>query len=81
MPICFRLFAQDARRAASRARASAGKSIAASMPMIAMTTNNSINVNPRFLVLTVFSPIRAGVSLTSFWTSLQRSSSVLTPAC
>ena len=34
------------RRAASRARARAGKSIAASMPMIAMTTNSSIRVNP-----------------------------------
>jgi hypothetical protein len=46
------LFAQDARRAASLARASAGSSIAASMPMIAMTTSSSISVNPRgFLII------------------------------
>ena len=44
--ICFRLFAQDARRAASRARARAGRSIAARIPMMAMTTSNSIRVNP-----------------------------------
>jgi hypothetical protein len=46
------LFWHDARRAASRARASAGSSIAASMPMIAMTTSSSIYVNPRgFLII------------------------------
>jgi hypothetical protein len=50
------LFAHDDRRAASRARARAGSKIAARMPMIAMTTNSSINVNPFFLIkITPFS--------------------------
>jgi len=40
------LFAQDALRAASLALASAGSKIAARMPMIAITTNSSINVKP-----------------------------------
>ena len=35
---CLRLFAQDPLRVASRARASAGSSIAARMPIMAMTT-------------------------------------------
>ena len=39
---------QLARRAASRARANAGSRIAAKMPMMAMTTNNSIKVKPLF---------------------------------
>jgi hypothetical protein len=34
-------------RADSRARANTGNTIAASIPMIAMTTNSSIRVNPR----------------------------------
>jgi hypothetical protein len=51
--ICFRLFWQLARRADSRARANAGSRIAARMPMIAITTNNSISVKPLvFMVLT-----------------------------
>lgn len=36
---------QDIARAFSRALANAGKSMAARMAMMAMTTNNSINVN------------------------------------
>jgi hypothetical protein len=51
IPICFRLLAQLARRADSRARANAGNNIAARMPMIAITTNNSINVNPLFVMM------------------------------
>ena len=45
-PHCFKLFWQLERRAASRARASAGNRIAARMPIIAITTNNSISVKP-----------------------------------
>jgi len=41
MPICFRLFMQLVRLALSRAEPIAGKSIPASIPIIAMTTNNS----------------------------------------
>jgi hypothetical protein len=44
MPICLSLFAQRARRAASRAACTAGKSNATKMAMIVMTTNNSTNV-------------------------------------
>jgi len=43
-PSCLRLFWQEDRRAASRARASAGSRIAARMPMMAMTTSSSISV-------------------------------------
>ena len=48
--ICFTLLRQDAWRAFSRARAKTGNRIAARMAMIAMTTSNSISVNPRFMV-------------------------------
>ncbi len=36
------------RRAASRAACTAGSNKAINTPMIAITTNNSISVNPRF---------------------------------
>jgi hypothetical protein len=55
-PHCFRLFAQEALRAASRARARAGSSIAASIPIIAITTSSSINVNPERCPLIVTIP-------------------------
>jgi hypothetical protein len=43
---------QLARRAFSRARANTGKRIAANIEIMAMTTNNSINVNAfRFIML------------------------------
>ena len=38
------------RRAASRARASAGKSIAANIPIMAITASNSINVKPDLFI-------------------------------
>ncbi len=44
--ICFRLFVQLERRAASRADWMAGSSNATRMPMMAITTNNSTRVNP-----------------------------------
>ena len=50
-PNCFRLLAQLARRAASRARAKAGRRMAARIPMMAMTTNNSISVKPLLLMI------------------------------
>src|SRR3954465_1736050 len=43
---CLRLFVHCVRRAASRAAWTAGRSKAMRMPMIAMTTNNSISVKP-----------------------------------
>ena len=46
MPICFSLFMQKICCALALACASAGRSMAARMAMMAMTTNNSINVNP-----------------------------------
>src|SRR5204862_2975660 len=45
-PICLRLLKHWVRRAFSRAAANAGSSMAAKMPMIAMTTNSSISVKP-----------------------------------
>ena len=45
-PHCLRLFWQLARRAASRARASDGRRMAAKMEMMPITTSNSIKVNP-----------------------------------
>jgi hypothetical protein len=45
-PICFRLFVHCARRAASRADWTAGKSNAIKTAMIAITTRSSINVKP-----------------------------------
>jgi hypothetical protein len=47
---CFRLLAHAARRAASRARDNAGNNSAARIAMIAITTNNSINVKPRCFI-------------------------------
>jgi hypothetical protein len=49
-PTCLRLFWQLDLRAASRARAKAGKRIAARMPIIAITTSNSMSVNPSFFI-------------------------------
>lgn len=46
MPNCLRLFWQLLRRAASRALERAGRSIAARIPMMAMTTSNSMRVKP-----------------------------------
>src|SRR5437868_2262622 len=46
-PSCFRLLVQEARRAASRADWTAGRSRAIKTAMIAMTTSNSIRVKPR----------------------------------
>src|ERR1700677_3342513 len=46
-PNCLRLFVHWARRAASRAAWTAGKSRAIRTAMIAITTSNSISVNPR----------------------------------
>ena len=47
MPICFRLLAHWERFARSLALLNAGKSIAARMAMIAMTTSYSMSVNQR----------------------------------
>src|SRR5215472_15526520 len=47
MPICLRLLTHCARRAASRAAWTAGRSRAISTAMIAITTSSSIRVNPR----------------------------------
>src|SRR5258707_10538814 len=47
MPICFMLLMHWARRAASRAAWTAGSRSAIRTAMIAMTTSNSISVNPR----------------------------------
>jgi len=44
--ICFRLFAQCARLAASLADCTAGNKRAIKTPMMAMTTNNSTRVKP-----------------------------------
>src|SRR5271154_3779289 len=44
--ICFKLFSQEARAAASRTFCTAGTSKPIRMAMIAITTNNSISVNP-----------------------------------
>src|SRR5579883_1143381 len=46
-PSCFRLLTHCARRAASRAAWTAGKSRAINTAMIAITTNSSISVKPR----------------------------------
>src|SRR5690554_4040348 len=46
IPNCLRLFWHEARLAASLARARAGSRIAARMPIMAMTTSNSIRVKP-----------------------------------
>ena len=45
-PICLRLLMHWARRAASRAACTAGKSSAINTAMIAITTRSSINVKP-----------------------------------
>src|SRR3954454_3693672 len=50
-PICFRLFWDDIRLAASRTFWTAGSSRPIRMAMMAMTTNSSISVNPRRLAL------------------------------
>jgi len=47
-PNCFRLFWHELRRAASRARASAGSNKAARIPITAITTSNSMSVKPRW---------------------------------
>ena len=44
--ICFMLLRQDVALAFSLARDNAGRSIAARMAMMAITTSSSINVNP-----------------------------------
>ena len=62
-PSCFRLFWQEARRAASRARESAGSRIAARMAMIAMTTSSSISVKAFFLPMSAFLVAVRGVTL------------------
>ena len=46
-PICLRLLVHWARRAASRAAWTAGRSRAIRTAMIAITTSSSISVNPR----------------------------------
>src|ERR1700712_1980208 len=46
-PICFRLLTHWARRAASRAACTAGRSRAIRTAMIAITTSNSMSVKPR----------------------------------
>jgi hypothetical protein len=46
-PICFRLLAQLARRADSRAALTAGSNSAINTPMMEITTSNSTNVKPR----------------------------------
>src|SRR3990172_116598 len=58
-PNCLRLFWQLARFAASRARASAGNRMAARMPMMAITTSNSMSVNPCLclMVFLLFCPL------------------------
>src|SRR5215217_8049195 len=47
MPICLRLLEHLARAAASRTFWTAGRSNPIRIAMIAITTNNSISVNPR----------------------------------
>jgi hypothetical protein len=49
----FTLLKHTALRADSRARANTGKTIAARIPMIAMTTSNSIRVKPFRLLISV----------------------------
>src|SRR5436309_15602747 len=46
---CFRLFVHCIRRAASRADCTAGNNSATSTPIIAITTNSSTSVKPRFV--------------------------------
>ena len=46
-PNCLRLFWQLLRRADSRARARAGRRMAARIPMMAITTSSSMRVNPK----------------------------------
>src|SRR5271166_5259985 len=52
-PHCFRLFRHTVACAARLARLSAGSNRLARMPITAITTNNSINVNPRLLFINV----------------------------
>src|SRR5262245_19869187 len=47
VPTCFTFERQEIARALARAWAKTGKRIAAKMAMIAMTTSNSMRVNPR----------------------------------
>jgi hypothetical protein len=49
-PICFAWDKQAAERACSLALEKTGKRMAARIAMIAMTTSNSIKVNPLFLL-------------------------------
>jgi len=46
-PTCFKLLRHDTRRVFSLAFAKAGNSIAARIAMMAMTTSNSMSVNPK----------------------------------
>src|SRR5438067_2092068 len=57
VPNCFMLLKQAVWRALARAWAKTGKRIAARMAMMAMTTSNSISVNPRFGIGTVSFPV------------------------
>jgi hypothetical protein len=50
LPICFRLRGKLSGVPSSRACAKTGKSIAARMAIIAITTSNSINVNAKRFV-------------------------------
>src|SRR5581483_955582 len=50
MPIWWRLFRQAAERPVSRVRVRAGRRSAARMPMMAMTTSNSINVKASLFI-------------------------------
>lgn len=56
MPVWRQLLEQSVRFADSFARRRAGKRMAISSAMTAMTTNNSINVNPVFLFLIFLFP-------------------------
>jgi hypothetical protein len=66
---CLLLFMQEVNCACSLARDNAGNSIAARMAMMAMTTNNSISVNPagrfpvRFVAKAYPGFITAGLNL------------------
>src|SRR5947209_3275288 len=61
MPTCFRLLMHWARRAASRAAWTAGNSKAINTAMIAMTTSNSMSVNPlRWRVMADLSSLGVG---------------------
>ena len=55
-PICFRLFVHCMRLAASRADCTAGSRSAIKTAMMAITTSNSMSVNPLLVVVDICTP-------------------------